>query len=439
MNAQDFAATGAAIQAYLREQGVFVSQTQAMGVVGLLLSDAPDPLRARATELALDRRKQQLVQLSYLLGRPSVHAALTQEGLHDAAAQSLADVADLLPSSALQTFDVDTLLAVLTSLEHMTRPELELPEDHPLRLRASFVDTLLRLRSGYDEEVANRLSAQFTAFTGRAGSIARELYREFGWEAANTRLHSSFSFTPAIGPLCIWSDKEQAHWIQHVGWDRDGWSATGYSIEDQGTVALKPGERWVPWTLLSKEMIYGSIPNSSSDSTMTVNERAVFRFSLEELERVLAEPEPTLSESLPPNQMVEARMRRRFVTELVAAKAGLPSLLTERLVTQIPMLVPTLSVQDVRDLVETRGFDVTLQYLNTEFRVQPMLGSWLRCSRHAEQFVAVDGSWTMDPLAAAGYHEKDLTELGADQFWFRFPRTATTPRNRDAAPETDAA
>lgn len=434
LNTQDFTVIGATIQTYLREQGVFITQPQARGVVGLLLAETPAQVQAVSTAIALGNRKQQLVQFSFLLGRPAVQEALQKEGLRDAAALALADIADLLPSSALQSFDVDTLLAILTALEQMTRPELDLPEDHSLRLKANYVETMLSIKGGYDEEVANRLSAQFSAFTGREGAIARALYREFGWPAACARLLSEYSFEAAIGPVCLWSEKEQAHWVHPVGWARDGWSATGYLPEDRETIQLKTSERWVPWTSLSKELRAGPDADIATESAMTVHERAVFRFGIEELRQVLAAPEPSVSESMTPEDLIEARVRRRLIGELLAAKLGEPSSLTDRLVAQVPLLVPTLTSQDVRSLVESRGFDATLLFLNTEFRAQPMLGTWLRCSRQGEQFVAVDGSWTLNPWEAAGYHEKDCTELDDDQFWYRVPRTSSSAAVNETAP-----
>lgn len=421
LSKQDFEAAGEAIRAYLRAEGVFLSQSQALGVIGVFFVGSPAELEACGVHNALAVRKRQLASLASLLGTPGLQPALSQLGLARQVTQELAELADLLPESLLHALDVDTLLEVMRTLEYQARPELDLAWDHPLRLRLALVETLVQVRHGFDHDVGARLAAQFAAFTNRPGVVAETMYREKGWDATLKALSSEFGFTPGLGPVVIWSDREQGHWVDPVGWARDGWSATGYTPEAMAQRALGPGERWVLWSSLSKEHRLCKCEDVSPDDYLTITEARLLEFGPTQLQACIDQSEAYKEAGAALEQWPEIQRKARFAQQVLDAKRGGDCVLIRRLATQVSGLLPLYSYEDIVTLVAERGFDAAREHIEREHKIRPMLGSWLCYSPEKVAYVGVDGALTKDVLGAAGYFEKSKDALVyPDCYWVRF-------------------
>lgn len=428
LNKQDIAAAGEAIRAYLKGEGIYISQSQAMGAIGSVVVGSSMVVSDVGAEAALKLRKKQLVAMAAVLSHPGLDANYSALGITGQRAHALSDVIELLPSGMLATLDQDTLLAALERLSYQTRPELELEWSHPLMLRMAEVETLLRLKSGFDEELAARIGGQFSSFTGRHPSFAINLYKQEGWWPAIKRLKKEFGVDVKLGPLSIWSDREQAHWVDNAGWARDGWSATGYTIDDLHQKKLEPGERWVLWTELSKEKIAFDPSSSAVSDPFSVSERALFELDIASLRGFLTAIN-AIKESNPVALLEHGIVgRAKIAQQLLDAKEGKPSELSSRLVAQVCKQLPTFSEEDVEQVLKERGFDGAKSYFEHEQGLTLCLGSFLRYSATNGKFVDVEGGFTDDPDEAAGYHETSAADLKQEERW-----TSYAPR-RNSAP-----
>ena len=420
LNKQDIAAAGEAIRSYLKGEGVYLTQSQALGAIGAVVLGSSMGVEDVGAEAALKLRKKQLVAMAAVLSHPGLDGAYSQLGLSGQRAYALSEVIELLPSTMLATLDQDTLLAALERLSYQTRPELELDWAHPLMLRMAEVETLLRLKSGFDEELAARMGGQFSSFTGRNPSFAINIYKQEGWWAAIKRLKKEFGVDVKPGPLSIWSDREQAHWVDNAGWARDGWSATGYTIDDLYQKKLEPGERWILWTELSKEKMILGPGNSAVMDPFSVSERALFELSTTSLRSFLTAI--TVVKESDPVSLLEHGVvgRAKTAQQLLDAKEGRPSELSTRLVAQVCKQLPTFSAEDVEQILKDRGFDAARSYFEHEQGIAIRLGSFLRYSSTAGKFLDVEGGFTDDPDEAAGYYEASATDLKPGERWTNY-------------------
>lgn len=159
-----------------------------------------------------------------------------------------------LSSDILETMNVAALEAVKARLSAATKG---LNAD-PLSLgslQAAFVQTLINAKSGYDTEVAKRLSAQFTLATKLPGLLALQRYRKLGWDDTLKILLAECDFVPQMGPLVLWSETEGGWWVQDYGWSDASWAAAGYPPRSvtspaapvQGLGQEKPQQTWMRW------------------------------------------------------------------------------------------------------------------------------------------------------------------------------------------------